>query len=205
VTHAPFDEALRPHYGDALNYCRALCARWSPSEAEDVLQEALLKAFEHYRDLEHPERFRAWLFQIITRTFYSALRRAFWKRFLPIQTTPEVERMPAVYERPERYDDHWILRHALAQLPTKPRAALLLFEIGGFSLEEIATMQGDGSASAVKSRLSRARRTLQRCIQQAEAGRAASIRIHGRPAPTSDLNHETILAAAQAGDAVSQR
>ena len=76
---------LEPHYNDALQYCRALCAQWLPSEAEEVFQNALLKALTGYASLQNRSRFRSWFFQIITRTFYSTVRGAFWKRFIPLQ------------------------------------------------------------------------------------------------------------------------
>ena len=153
----PFTDALEPHYSDVVRYSRALCARWPPEDAEDVLQESLLRALEHYHTLREQERFRAWLFRIVTTTYYAAARRRFWLRFVPLAAVPEHD-LPAVYrERPQRAETGRLLR-ALADLSARDRAALLLCEVAGFSLEELARIQGDRSISAAKSRLSRARR-----------------------------------------------
>ena len=151
-----FLAALRPHYDDALRYSRALCARWSPQEAEDVFQTALLRALEKHATLRQPDRFRPWFFQILTRTFYSAVRRHAIRRVLPLPTDAEAEALGLYADAPEPGALTDTLA-VLGRLKSKERAALLLYELAGFSINEVAEIQGDRSASAVKSRLSRAR------------------------------------------------
>ncbi len=92
-----FLELLKPEYNDAVKYCRALCAGWSPDDAEDVLQQALLKGLESFKSLKDDSKFRSWFFKIITRTFYSAIRKHFWKKFLPMDKIP-VD-IPEIYPR----------------------------------------------------------------------------------------------------------
>lgn len=167
-----------------------------------MLQEALLKALTAYRTLRDPTRFRSWFFQIITRTFYSTVRGAFWKRFVPIQQAGDIEPMPAVYAKDELHDTRWILYQALATLPLKQRAALLLFEVGGFSIKEIATIQKAKSLSTVKSRLSRARQKLREALTDAEAGSPVSLASFNGHTKTGDLEHETITLAEQAKKAL---
>lgn len=151
-----FLAALRPHYDDALRTCRALCAGWSPSQAEDVFQSALLRALERFDSLDDPSRFRPWFFQVLTRTFYSAVRRYKLRRMLPLPTDTEAGDLGLYADEPDAGDRADVLA-MLARLGTKERAALLLYEVAGFSVAEVATIQGDRSASAVKSRLARAR------------------------------------------------
>ncbi|HEX2189025.1 MAG TPA: sigma-70 family RNA polymerase sigma factor [Longimicrobiaceae bacterium] len=153
-----FAEALRPHYDDAARYCRALCARWSPGEADDVLQQALLQALEHHGSLRDPAKFRSWLFRIVTQCFHAAARRHFWRRFVPLAEADEAGAMPAVLRGRPDAPGRAALLSALGRLPDRDRAALLLFEVAGLSLEEVGAVQGDRSLSATKSRLSRARR-----------------------------------------------
>jgi RNA polymerase sigma-70 factor (ECF subfamily) len=160
-----FTAALEPCYADALRYCRALCAQWSPSEAEDVLQDALLKALRGYDGLQDRSRFRPWLFQIITRTFHSAARRGFWKRFVPMEAGGDHERVPGVFHGAAWTEERLAILGALATLSARERAAVLLFELGGFSIDEIADIQGERTASAVKSRLSRARARLRERLE----------------------------------------
>ena len=152
-----FLQALRPHYDDALRYCRALCARWSPDDAEDVFQSALLRALEQYGALREEERFRPWFFQVLTRTFYSAVRRRAVRRVLPLPSDSDAEALGLYADAPEPGALSDVLA-VLGRLGAKERAALLLYEVAGFSVDEVARIQGDRSPSAVKSRLSRARR-----------------------------------------------
>ncbi|MEM1097106.1 MAG: RNA polymerase sigma factor [Bacteroidota bacterium] len=181
-----FTEQLQPHYAAAVRYCRALCARSPAAEADDVLQDALLKAVEHYGRLRDPERFKSWLFQIITRTFYSAQRRSYWRRFLPFSEVPEVNQMPSVYHAEA---DRLLIIQALTRLSDRQRSALLLYEVAGFSVEEIAQIQGDRSRSAVKSRLSRARHTLRQTIDALEQGHSPT---RHSSDDTTDLDYETL-------------
>jgi RNA polymerase sigma-70 factor (ECF subfamily) len=165
----PFLEALRPHYDDALRYCRALCAGWSPDEAEDVLHDALLRALERFDQLRDLAAFRPWLFRIVTRCHHTARRRRFWRRLVPLDAAGEDA--PVIYERGEPDPEVRVLLRALAQLPERDRAALLLFKVVGLSTAEVAEVQGDRSRSAVKSRLSRARARLRAAL--AADGRGA--------------------------------
>lgn len=162
-----FAEALRPHYDDAVRYCRALCARGSPGDADDVLQQALLQALAGFGSLRDRAKFRSWLFRIVTRCFHAAARRHFWRRFVPLAEADAAEPMPAVLRGRPAPAGSGALLAALGRLPDRDRAALLLFEVAGLSLEEVGAVQGDRSVSATKSRLSRAR---QRVRGMLEAG-----------------------------------
>jgi RNA polymerase sigma-70 factor (ECF subfamily) len=164
-----FLELLKPDYNDAVKYCRALCAHWSADDAEDVLQQSLLQALENFEKLNDITKFRSWFFKIITRTFYSSVRKHFWKKFLPIDNYSYISEMPEVYDRAEQNDNKFLLQKALRKLSVMERAAILLFEIGGFSIEEITGIQNEKSQSAVKSRLSRTRAKLKKYITGLES------------------------------------
>ncbi len=155
-----FIELLRPEYNDALAYCRALCSGRSAEDANDVIQQSLLKALERFSTLRNEDSFRSWLFSIITREFYSFVRRDFWKRFTPMDDDTIIRNMPELIDNSnEEYFSNDI-SSALNCLSRKERAAILLFEIGDFSIEEIKNIQNELTTSAVKSRLSRARAKL---------------------------------------------
>ncbi len=164
-----FTELLKPHYNDALKYSRALCSTWSADDAEDVLQQSFLLALENFEGLKDITKFRSWFFKIITTTFYSSIRKHFWKKFLPLdKSNSYAEDIPDVYDRAEQSESRIILNEALSKLSKKERAALLLFEIADFSVEEITAIQNEKSQSAVKSRLSRARIKLKKIITEQE-------------------------------------
>jgi RNA polymerase sigma-70 factor, ECF subfamily len=161
-----FLELLRPEYNDAVKYCRALCAGWSPDDAEDVLQQSLLRALESFESLNDLNKFRSWFFKIITRVFYSSIRKHFWKRFVPLDRS--AVDIPEIFPRNEYNEERILLDNALSKLSAKERTAILLYEIAGFSIEEIVHLQKEKSLSAVKSRLSRTRQKLRRYIKELE-------------------------------------
>lgn len=197
-----FLELLKPEYNDAVLYCRALCASWSPDDAEDVLQQALLKALENFDSLNDLSKYRSWFFKIITRVFYSSVRKHFWKKFVPIDDIKT--EIPEIYPREEFNETRTILDKVLSRLPAKERSAILLFEVAGFSAEEIRTIHNENSLSAVKSRLSRARKKLKRYIIELESKNVSgtydnSPKKHFAGSETSggDLENETIKLVAE--------
>lgn len=164
-----FEEALRPHYDDAVRYCRALCATWAPHEAEDVLQAALLRAYEGFGRLRDRARFRPWFFQTLTRTHASAARRHALRRLVPFPA--DAERALGLFAEPT--EPELALRAALDRLSRKERATLLLFEVAGLSVEEVREALGDRTASAVKVRLHRTRARLRAMLAEPDVARPA--------------------------------
>ncbi|RPI15377.1 MAG: RNA polymerase sigma factor [Ignavibacteriae bacterium] len=190
-----FLELLKPNYNDAVKYCRALCARWSADDAEDVLQQALLQAMEAFDSLKDDSKFRSWFFKIITRAFYTAIRKHFWKRFVPIEGQSEMPEMPEIYNRIERNENRILLNKALSKLSAKERAALLLYEVAGFSVEEVMNIQGEKSLSTIKSRLSRARKKMKLLIEKMNTKSAGDI--NNQSNYLGDLENETIKLVAE--------
>jgi RNA polymerase sigma-70 factor (ECF subfamily) len=165
-TTEEFIALLEPNYNSAAQYCRALFQ--GKGDAEDGLQDAIVAAMENFSVLKNKEKFRSWFFTIITRTFYAAKSREAKKGKLFLVLSEKNTSFPAVY-----YDDvlsakETLLLEALHSLTEKERAAILLFELGGFSLTEIQQIQGEKSLSAIKSRLSRTREKLRHKIRQLE-------------------------------------
>lgn len=191
IDTAKFTELLKPHYNDALKYSRALCSGWSADDAEDVLQQSFLLALENFQSLKDSSKFRSWFFKIITTTFYASIRRHFWKKFLPMDdNTSQVQDMPDVYDRAEQSESRMMLNNALSKLSAKERAAILLFEIADFSIEEITALQNEKSISAVKSRLSRTRAKLRKYLEREEKFLNRSHLAEGDF--NGDLEHETL-------------
>ena len=196
MTNAEFTDLLKPHYNDAANYCRALCSGSSKAEAEDILHQALLKAFEKIDSLKDEGKFRSWFFQIITRCFYTAVRKPFWSRFVSLNSD-KGEAAFTIFED-DYFEENQLLIGALSKLEKKERAALLLFEIGGFSIKEITKMQNENSESAIKSRLSRARKKLKEfmVLMEGEGSKVKDILPSNEPfsskLKTKDIYHETV-------------
>jgi RNA polymerase sigma-70 factor (ECF subfamily) len=165
-TTEEFIASLKPHYNSAAQYCRALFQ--GSKDAEDGLQDAIVTAMENFGTLKNEEKFRSWFFTIITRTFYAARSRETKKAKLFAVLTEKNTDFPAVYHHDVLSAKETLLLEALHSLTEKERAAILLFELGGFSLTEIQQIQGEKSLSAIKSRLSRTREKLRHKILQLE-------------------------------------
>lgn len=183
-----FFEVFSIYYNDAVKYSRTLTSRFSRDDANDVLQQSLLQAIEKFDDLEDISKFKPWLFKIITNVFYNSVKRNFWKRFLPLEN--EVVDIPDIPDDTEENDKRDLLYESLKILKEKEKTALLLFELGGFSIEEISDIQGERSLSAVKSRLSRARKKLKNKIEKLEKNKFSKNK--NSKTLNGDLENETI-------------
>jgi predicted RNA polymerase sigma factor len=95
------------------------------------------------------------------------------------------------------FEDNQILIAALSTISKKERAAILLFEIGGFSIEEITAIQKEKSESTIKSRLSRTRKKLKEFMVTLENESKRGLNIAHKQRflepqkSTKDLYHET--------------
>ena len=131
------------------------------ADAEDVAQEALLRAYRNFARLREPARFRGWLVRITFRLaldrWRSAKRRekreTEWMEPEHRTAAPTAEEMAASREFRAR------LERALEDLPEKFRIVVLLAGIEGYTLEEVAAMLGI-PIGTVKSRLFFARKKL---------------------------------------------
>jgi RNA polymerase sigma-70 factor, ECF subfamily len=161
-----FITLLEPHYNSAAQYCRALYS--NGKDAEDGIQDAIIGAMQHFRSLRDDSKFRSWFFTIITRTFYRSRRKQNGtdKLFMPLKESHSS--FPDVYTDDHLEEREKILLAALDVLNENERTAILLFEIGGLSLEEIRIVQKEKSISAIKSRLSRTRLKLRNTIIEME-------------------------------------
>ena len=157
---------LKPHYNDAVKYAFALCYKFTKEDAEDLFQQSLLDSFQKFAQLKEEEKFKSWLFTIITRKFYELNRRSILKRLIPLHYDQDTVSFPEVFRDFENEDNKVLVKRSLNILSTKEKAALLLFELSGFSIEEIMEIQKERTASAVKTRLSRARKKLKEFIEK---------------------------------------
>ena len=151
---------LDPIHRQAVTTARRLASS-SSDEGDDLYQESVLHAFRKLDTLRDDSKFRSWFFAILISKHRTRTRRAFWRRFLPIEDAAGVAREPAM--DPGFGEDEWLRsrRMGLALLALNPgeRTALVLHEMQGFTTEEIAGMQGV-SPSTVRSRLTRGRERL---------------------------------------------
>jgi len=188
-----FIELLKSEYDNAVKYCKALCSKRSTDDAEDVLQQSLLKAFENFDSLSDQSKFKSWFFKIITREFYNFVRKDFWKKFFPTDSVNSENPFPKVFSAQDEDGNGMILQKALGSISSKERSSLLLYEVAGFSIEEIMEIQNEKSISSIKSRLSRARKKLREFIENEENNITQNKNSANQKSIYSgDLNNETI-------------
>jgi RNA polymerase sigma-70 factor (ECF subfamily) len=123
--------------------------------AEDIVQEALLRAWRSREALKDPNAARAWLLTIVRREH----ARLYERKRLELVSLDEVVETQASPRAAEPEGELFALRHAIMRLPIEYREPLLLQVLGGFSTEEIARELAL-SATAVLTRLFRARNKL---------------------------------------------
>lgn len=125
------------------------------ADAEDVAQEALLRAYRKFERLREPFRFRGWLVRITFRLALDRLRAIKRRRLREAQWVFETSRN-ARSESPE-FQRQFDL--ALDELPEKQRLVLLLAAMEGHTLDEVSVLLAI-PVGTVKSRLFFARKTL---------------------------------------------
>jgi RNA polymerase sigma-70 factor (ECF subfamily) len=162
-TLARFEETVLPHLDGAYTLARHLLR--NEHDAEDVVQDAYLRAFRHFDGYRGGDM-RAWLFTIVRHTCYSWLRRhAADARVTEFDEA--VHGDPRTADDPETEMLRGALRDALDQaierLPVQFREVVILRDVQGWSYAEIAEVVGI-PVGTVMSRLSRARLRLQRAL-----------------------------------------
>jgi len=119
-------------------------------EAEDVAQEAFLRAFRRLPDFRGEGRFSAWLFGIVVRLCLDRRRSARWTREVPADAAPPPS------SSPDTTDTRLLVGALLDRLSPPMRAALVLREMEGLDYDEIAATLGI-PVGTVRSRLHAAR------------------------------------------------
>jgi RNA polymerase sigma-70 factor, ECF subfamily len=155
-----FEETFLPFLDAAYNLARWIVQH--DQDAQDVVQEAYLRAFKGYQGFRGGNG-RAWLLTIVRNTAYSWLNKhAADGRLVPYEEEKHAEIISlgqsakeVVTEKRKEY-----LQNALLRLPIEYREVILLFEFEGLSYKELAVALGI-PVGTVMSRLSRARRRLQ--------------------------------------------
>lgn len=167
LAHETAQAETRREFEERLADCGPLAYRVArgvlrnTADAEDVAQEALLRAYRQFDRLRDRNRFRGWLVRIAFRLALDRLRSA--KRREQRDTLwsqPEHHPRPATAEdlaASSEFQAH--LDDALAELPEKLRMVLLLAAMEGHTIDEIAAILGI-STGTVKSRIFYARRQL---------------------------------------------
>lgn len=161
-----FDEEILPHMDALYNF--ALRLTTDPNDAEDLVQDTIVKAYRFFSSYEKGTNAKAWMFRILKNSFINNYRKTSKK---PSQV--DYDEVSSYYEsiRAERTDTSDLeslmfremmdddLSNALARLPEDFRTVVLLCDVEGYTYEEIANML-DVPIGTIRSRLHRGRNLL---------------------------------------------
>ena len=161
-----FEEEIIPHLDAMYNFALRLTS--DPSDAEDLVQDTIVKAFRFFSSYEKGTNAKAWLFRILKNSYINNYRK---KSKKPSQV--DYDEVATFYEtiRAERTDTSDLedkmfrdlidddISNALDELPEDFRTVVLLCDVEGFTYEEIANML-DVPIGTIRSRLHRGRNLL---------------------------------------------
>lgn len=151
-------EALATEHKDSV-YQLLLRLCHNREDAEDILVEALLKAYQSQSELRHEEAFRGWLTQIARRIYWHTRRREALHPLLELDSLSQMalrSKAPPPDEAVFHEELRGLVDEALAVLPPASRRAYRLHDIEDRPVKEIAVRLGISEAN-VKSRIHRAR------------------------------------------------
>jgi RNA polymerase sigma-70 factor, ECF subfamily len=177
-----FDDVVVPHLGAAHRLARWLIG--NEHDAEDIVQEASLRAFRYFRTFTGGSG-RAWFLRIVRNTSSSWRSHSVRMATDPFDEQAHSGDLPA--SDPEtlllRVDDGTRLERAIANLPDRYRVLLVQRELNGLTYRELADVTGTPIGS-VMSGLSRARHALREALQD-EMKRSGE---YGEPDGRSDCD-----------------
>ncbi len=157
-------------YIDAL-FNLAIYLTRNRSQADDLVQETYLRAFRFSHRFEPGTNLRAWLFQILRNTFLTFYRLRQREPALAEDGVPDWD-TPIFHDAPDDtaavMETHTDLERALSHLPPEFRLVLLLAEVEGLPLEDVARVM-DCPVGTVKSRIFRSKERLRALLADYKA------------------------------------
>lgn len=147
-----FDEMIIPYRPELWRYCYHITG--SPWDAEDLVQDTLLKAFSSLSHLWQPINPKGYLFKIASTTWIDQCR----KMKLKLESIEKTHELPS-YEEQDVIEIEDAFAHLITTLAPRQRIALLLADVFRFKLKEVAEIVG-ANEGTVKALLHRARKKL---------------------------------------------
>ena len=160
--HQVFIKAYEPCHESFLRYCSAIA--YGKMDVEDLVQDVLLSAYQHFDKIRDKNQFKNYLIRAAKNRMISHWRK---KKFQPELLEKHNERLIAKEVSPDTLLDIEYLYKMMDKLPDKQKQALILFEISGFSMKEIAEMQ-NSTQGAIKTKISRARKRLKEIFNRSD-------------------------------------
>lgn len=156
-----FSDLVRTYQHRVVNYARAMVS--NEADAEDVAQDAFVRAYRGLRTFRGDSSFKTWLYRIVTNAARTHLAR---RRDRPEQTAGDAAMSPEAFGQPATGEDLEAsvvdrdrIDRALATLPVEMREAVVLRDVEGLDYREIAAAL-DVPIGTVESRIFRGRARL---------------------------------------------
>jgi RNA polymerase sigma-70 factor, ECF subfamily len=174
AVHEEFLALYRPIHDQFVRYCSNHA--YGLIDTDDLVQETVLSTLQRFHAIREKHKLLGYMIAAANNIVRNHLRR---QKFTGTFNEKAFKRLESQGMSPETALDIHHLHLALQELPVKDKEAILLFEISGFSIDEIAVIQ-EATPGATKTRLSRAREKLRRMLDDSETGEP-------EPARTSKL------------------
>ncbi len=154
-----FSQLVEKH--KRMAYTLALKMVNSPEDAEEIAQDAFIKAFQSLNDFKGESKFSTWLYKIVYHVSISRLRK---KQLETISMDADfrnfdVSETDHLLTRLTIEEQNTLVRAAIDRLPTDEKAIITLYYLNDSSVKEITGVTGDSEAN-VKIKLFRARKRL---------------------------------------------
>lgn len=169
-----FEREALPHLGEL--YGMALKLTHHDRDAEDLVQDTMVRAFRAFDQYEAGTNIRAWLFRILTNTFYNLRRKEKNLQRISAESEPHMNRYMALgTQTDEGVEDTLIatltverLQEAMTQLPEEFVVPVVLCDLYEFTYREIADIL-NCPVGTVMSRIHRGRRLIRNCVLNTSA------------------------------------
>lgn len=176
---AGFEELAMPLFDSLYNFASWLVH--NKSNAEDLVQEAYLKALRGFASFQPGTNFRAWMFRILRNTFLSSRSTLDRRMTVEIDSEDDAQVLPATSATPEsllieRFQQNAV-RNAIEQLPATFREVLLLCDVEDASYREISEILSI-PVGTVMSRLARARKAVRESLLSGPQAQLSKERSH---------------------------
>lgn len=154
-----FWKLLEKEHKQAEAFCRKFTG--DKDEGDDLYQDSLLIALTKFESLKEKKAFRPWLYRIMVNTFKNRQKKPWWKKRERLNDDNYLEKLTV--DPTNSHLARLILRKALKTISVEERALLVLFEIEGWTIKELAILY-QKSEGTLKSKLSRSRQKMRLAI-----------------------------------------
>jgi RNA polymerase sigma factor (sigma-70 family) len=165
-TAAEFGDLAMPLVNSAYNLARWLLQ--NDNDAEDLVQETYLKAFQNFRSFHTDTNFQAWIFRILRNTFLTSRSTLERRITVALDWEDELPSLRSNCASPEslliQKSDIAAIRGAIERLPFSYREVILLCDVEGLAYREIAEIL-EIPIGTVMSRLARARKVVRDALR----------------------------------------